>query len=134
MFLWLCCLLCAWSSGGCLTLGLGKLGQPHKVPVNSSKVLTEARYALVRFNLDNIEELFAYKIIEITSAKMQIVAGVNYFLEMLLGRTVCKRLVRPEGEPCALNPDPKEYQCLFVVTDIPWKKTCILSKKDCHVK
>jgi len=49
-----------------------KAGQPHQVPVNGSKVLRAAHFALVEFNKANIEEQFAYKTVKITSANIQV--------------------------------------------------------------
>lgn len=47
-------------------------GRPVAVPANSSDVWRAARFALSEFNRADDEDLFAYKIINITSAKIQV--------------------------------------------------------------
>ncbi|XP_068424086.1 cystatin-like [Clinocottus analis] len=131
MFVWFC--IFAFASASCL-LNAGKVmtGRPHKVPVNGAKVLRAAHFAVVEFNRANAEEQFAYKTVTITSAKLQVVAGRNYILEMLLGRTMCKRIYTDDGEPCVFNSELKELQCRFVVTEIPWKGSRVLTLNKCH--
>ncbi|XP_023119711.2 cystatin-like [Amphiprion ocellaris] len=132
MFVWFCFLVCASFTGWLVTVGQFMTGEPHSVPVNNSQVLTAARFAVVEFNKANTQERFAYKIMNITSAKMQIVAGINYILEVRLGRTVCKRNDTADSEPCALHPEPKERLCHFIVTDVPWENSRVLTRNECH--
>uniref|UniRef100_A0A8C2ZJF0 Cystatin domain-containing protein n=1 Tax=Cyclopterus lumpus TaxID=8103 RepID=A0A8C2ZJF0_CYCLU len=130
MFVWFCVVACA-SAASLVSGEKVKTGQPHKVPVNGTKVLRAAHFAVVEFNRANAEEQFAYKTVNITSAKIQIVAGINYIMEMLLGRTMCKRIYTADGEPlqmCSLlNPC-----CRFIVTEIPWEGSCVLTLNKCH--
>ncbi|XP_059215611.1 cystatin-like [Centropristis striata] len=132
MFVWFCIFVCA-SVGRFVTAGRRMTGQPHEVPVNSNKVLTAARFAVVEFNTANAEEQFAYKIVDITSAKIQLVAGINYILEMQLGRTMCKRNGTADSQPCVLHSEPKELQCHFIVTEIPWQHSRVLTQNKCHI-
>ncbi|XP_056292264.1 cystatin-POGU1-like [Pseudoliparis swirei] len=130
MFVWFCIVACA--SAACLVdAGMVKAGQPHQVPVNGSKVLRAAHFALVEFNKANIEEQFAYKTVKITSANIQIVSGINYILKMLLARTRCKKIFTDDGVSCVFHSEPKELQCLFVVSEIPWEGSRVLSKNKC---
>uniref|UniRef100_A0AAQ5YQL4 Cystatin domain-containing protein n=1 Tax=Amphiprion ocellaris TaxID=80972 RepID=A0AAQ5YQL4_AMPOC len=126
--------LCASFTGWLVTVGQFMTGEPHSVPVNNSQVLTAARFAVVEFNKANTQERFAYKIMNITSAKMQIVAGINYILEVRLGRTVCKRNDTADSEPlegliCRLF---QERLCHFIVTDVPWENSRVLTRNECH--
>lgn len=84
MFIWVCILVCA-SVGRFVTVGGPMPGQPQEAPVNSNSVWTAALFAA--FNRNNTD-LFAYKMLNITSAKTQVVSGINDYLEVLLGRTV----------------------------------------------
>ncbi|CAG6017089.1 unnamed protein product [Menidia menidia] len=108
------------------------IGQPQKVPVNSPSVVKAARFAVVEFNRANIQEQFAYKVLNITSAKTQIVAGINYILDVNLGRTVCRRRDTNDTKPCALHADPKERECHFIVTEVPWENLHALTQHKCH--
>ncbi|XP_051234708.1 cystatin-like [Dicentrarchus labrax] len=131
MFAWFCIFVCA--SAGCLVAAEYTMpGQPLEVPVNSAKVLRAARFAMVEFNRDNAEDLFAYKIVNITSAKIQVVAGINYILEVKLGRTMCKTSDTIDTEPCLYHSEPKELKCHFVVTEIPWEDSRVLTQNKCH--
>ncbi|KAM6922864.1 cystatin-like [Lycodopsis pacificus] len=129
MFVWFC--IFVFAASGCF-VSTGMTGRPHKVPVNSTKVVSAAQFAVLEFNRANVEEQFAYKIVNITSAKMQVVSGINYIMDMLLGRTMCKRIYTADGEPCALHFNPKELQCHFVVTEIPWEDSRALTLNKCH--
>uniref|UniRef100_A0AAX7UEU3 Cystatin domain-containing protein n=1 Tax=Astatotilapia calliptera TaxID=8154 RepID=A0AAX7UEU3_ASTCA len=67
-------------------------------------VLTAAHFAVAEFNKVNAGEMFAYKTVAITSAKIQVVAGIKYILDMLLGQTVCSRNhAAADSEPCAFQ-------------------------------
>uniref|UniRef100_A0A3Q3ETA3 Cystatin-like n=1 Tax=Labrus bergylta TaxID=56723 RepID=A0A3Q3ETA3_9LABR len=97
------------------------IGQPQDVLVNNTNVLKAARFAVVEFNRANTDHQFDYKIVNITSAKIQVVAGLNYILDVLLGRTMCKT----DSSLC-------ELRCHFIVTDVPWEHFRTLSVKKCH--
>ena len=62
----------------------GMTGQPREVPVNGTEVVAAARFAVVEFNRDNAEDQFAYKILNITSAKIQVTlnSGVDVALTL----------------------------------------------------
>nr|XP_004551770.1 cystatin-SA [Maylandia zebra] len=108
-------------------------GEPRRVPVNDTRVLTAAHFAVAEFNKVNAGEMFAYKTVAITSAKIQVVAGIKYILDMLLGQTVCSRNhAAADSEPCAFQSRRKEYQCHFVVVEVSWEKSRVLSKNECH--
>ncbi|CAL8361167.1 unnamed protein product [Boreogadus saida] len=105
-------------------------GEPRAIPQNRTDVVRAARFAVANFNEANIDDIYAYKILNITSAKIQIVAGVNYILVVRLGRTSCKRST-PSTEQCVLQTPVKTLQCHFIITEIPWKNLIILSLKRC---
>uniref|UniRef100_A0A4W6DUQ1 Cystatin domain-containing protein n=1 Tax=Lates calcarifer TaxID=8187 RepID=A0A4W6DUQ1_LATCA len=73
-----------------------------------TKVVTVARFAVVEFNKANTEDQFSYKIVNITS----VVAGINYILDVQLGRTVCKKSDTAD--------------------EVPWEDSRILTRKKCH--
>ncbi|XP_033957273.1 cystatin-like [Pseudochaenichthys georgianus] len=132
MFVCFVIFVCALS-GPLVTANHVMTGQPHEVPVNSTDVLRAARFAVVEFNRANAaEEQFTYTIVNITSAKIQVVAGINYILDMHLGRTVCKRNDTAHSTPCVIDSDSKELLCHFIVTYIPWEYSYVLTRKKCH--
>ncbi|XP_030296917.1 cystatin-SA-like isoform X1 [Sparus aurata] len=131
MSVWFCISVCA-SLCRVVTAQQGMTGQPREVPVNGTEVQAAARFAVVEFNRDNAEDQFAYKLLNITSAKTQVVAGINLILEVRLGRTVCKSSDTSDGEACGLNKELKELWCHFVVTEIPWEDLRVLTQKRCN--
>ncbi|XP_005744882.1 cystatin-SA-like [Pundamilia nyererei] len=127
MFAWFFVFVCASAAEQTMT------GEPRRVPVNDTRVLTAAHFAVAEFNKVNAGEMFAYKTVAITSAKIQVVAGIKYILDMLLGQTVCSRNhAAADSEPCAFQSRRKEYQCHFVVVEVSWEKSRVLSKNECH--
>ena len=47
-------------------------GEPRVVPQNRPDVARAARFAVSNFNEANIDDIYAYKILNITSAKIQV--------------------------------------------------------------
>ncbi|XP_034008327.1 cystatin-like [Trematomus bernacchii] len=131
MFVCFVIFVCALS-GPLVTAHHVMTGQPHEVPVNRTDVLTAARFAVLEFNRANAAEEFNYAIVNITSAKIQVVAGINYILDMHLGRTLCKRNDTADRTPCVIHSDSKELLCHFIVTDIPWEYSRVLTRQKCH--
>uniref|UniRef100_A0A4W6DUP8 Cystatin domain-containing protein n=1 Tax=Lates calcarifer TaxID=8187 RepID=A0A4W6DUP8_LATCA len=119
MFVLFCIFICA-SAGRFTTAKHVMTGQPHEIPANSTKVVTVARFAVVEFNKANTEDQFSYKIVNITS----VVAGINYILDVQLGRTVCKKSDTADGEPCDFHSESK--------AKVPWEDSRILTRKKCH--
>lgn len=66
MIVWFCVFIWASVDGQIIT------GEPHSVPVNGTQVLAAARFAVAEFNGVNAEEQFVYRIMTITSAKIQV--------------------------------------------------------------
>uniref|UniRef100_A0A669CQW6 Cystatin domain-containing protein n=1 Tax=Oreochromis niloticus TaxID=8128 RepID=A0A669CQW6_ORENI len=102
MFAWFCVFVCASAAGQTMT------GEPRSVPVNDTRVLTAARFAVAEFNKVNAGETFAYK---------TVVAGIKYILDMLLGQTVCSRShAAADSEP--LNTGKQQGGCSGVLVCI----------------
>ena len=47
-------------------------GEPRVVPQNRTDVARAARFAVSNFNEANIDDIYAYRILNITSAKIQV--------------------------------------------------------------
>ncbi|XP_035461978.1 cystatin-like [Scophthalmus maximus] len=124
MLVLLCVFVCA-SGGRVMT------GEPRRVPADSAEVLAAARFAVLEFNRA-VDDGEPFEIVNVTSAKMQVVAGINYILEVQLGRATC----RSGGHAAHSEPrDPtpaKTLQCNFVVTEIPWEDSRALTQTRCR--
>ncbi|XP_040033670.2 cystatin [Gasterosteus aculeatus] len=128
MFFW-CCVVLFASAGWSVDAAEGMTGEPRAVPVNDTEVLRAAHFAVSEFNA---EQRVAYKLVSIKSAKIQVVAGVNYILEVLLGRAKCQSLSAAQTEPCFFRFKHNELRCRFVVTEMPWNGSRALTKKKCR--
>lgn len=53
------------------------VGAPRAVPENRTDVCRTAQFAVDEFNRGNIGDMFAYKILNITSAKTQVISKVR---------------------------------------------------------
>ncbi|XP_032358835.1 cystatin-C [Etheostoma spectabile] len=102
LFVWFCVFVSAFI-GRFVTEHSLVDGGFQDVPVNRTDVLEAAQFAVVEFNKLNTEDVFNYAILNTISAKMQVVGGFNYFLEMLLGRATCKTA----ANDCDSNSEPK---------------------------
>ncbi|XP_066505370.1 cystatin-like [Hoplias malabaricus] len=103
-----------------------------KAPTNSFQVVQPAFFATQVFNGYISREANAYKILKILSAQTQVVAGINYYLDVELVRTRCRKTV-PGWllQSCPLDGSQKTLHCIFVVYDIPWQHTMRLTTLKC---
>uniref|UniRef100_A0A8D3CJN9 Cystatin domain-containing protein n=1 Tax=Scophthalmus maximus TaxID=52904 RepID=A0A8D3CJN9_SCOMX len=109
-----------------------KGGRTHALR-DQKTVLAAARFAVLEFNRA-VDDGEPFEIVNVTSAKMQVVAGINYILEVQLGRATC----RSGGHAAHSEPrDPtpakaSTLQCNFVVTEIPWEDSRALTQTRCR--
>ncbi|KAG5831460.1 hypothetical protein ANANG_G00303950 [Anguilla anguilla] len=106
-------------------------GAPVDVPSNRSDVLRAARFAVVEYNKEFSDEEYAYKATSIASSKIQVVAGLNFILEVNLGLTQCKKEQTFDVENCPLQTNGKKLHCHFVVMDVPWENITELTQRRC---
>uniref|UniRef100_A0A8D2ZHV1 Cystatin domain-containing protein n=1 Tax=Scophthalmus maximus TaxID=52904 RepID=A0A8D2ZHV1_SCOMX len=116
MLVLLCVFVCA-SGGRVMT------GEPRRVPADSAEVLAAARFAVLEFNRA-VDDGEPFEIVNVTSAKMQVVAGINYILEVQLGRATC----RSGGHAAHSEPrDPTPAKA-----SIPWEDSRALTQTRCR--
>uniref|UniRef100_A0A3Q3N8T9 Cystatin-F-like n=1 Tax=Mastacembelus armatus TaxID=205130 RepID=A0A3Q3N8T9_9TELE len=121
MFVWFIIFVCA-SVGYVETAARAMPGQPTDAQVNSPQVLAAASFAVDEFNRGNLGDPFLYKIVRIKSAKVQVVAGLNFFLKVQLGRTTCRRSGSTVKSSCNFqSPRKASLRCQFTVTEVPWE-------------
>uniref|UniRef100_A0A7N8XY76 Cystatin-F-like n=1 Tax=Mastacembelus armatus TaxID=205130 RepID=A0A7N8XY76_9TELE len=80
--------------------------------INSPQVLAAASFAVDEFNRGNLGDPFLYKIV---------VAGLNFFLKVQLGRTTCRRSGSTVKSSCNFQSPRKDLECQFTVTEVPWE-------------
>ncbi|KAM8851581.1 cystatin-like [Synchiropus picturatus] len=126
-------LVCLWALSA--AAAPGGSGFPYDVEIDS-KVLSRARFAVREFNKVN-KDPFYFTLLEVQSAKAQVVAGINYILEVKLARTSCLK-GNTTGESCVLklgmneNLMFEEFQCHFVVLEVVWEDSRNLTEMNCN--
>ncbi|KAM9804161.1 cystatin-like [Neosynchiropus ocellatus] len=126
-------LVCVWTLPA--AAAPGGPGFPYDVEIDG-KILSTARFAVREFNKANNDPLH-YTLLEIQSAKAQVVAGINYILEVKLARTSCPKR-NTGGESCVLklgmneNLMFEEFQCHFVVLEALWEDSRSLTEMNCN--
>ncbi|XP_076016446.1 cystatin-like [Genypterus blacodes] len=129
MFLWPCVVACVLA--GCSVFaGHPMTGQPYAVPRNLTRVRSAARFAVSEFNREFAKGPFTYILLNITSARIQVVSGLKYSLEVKLGQ--CKQRDMVQTNTCVHQSEPRELWCLFIVMEIPWESVYVLAKKECR--
>ncbi|XP_066553135.1 cystatin isoform X2 [Amia ocellicauda] len=107
-------------------------GSPRYVSPDRSDVKKAALFAVEEYNNQSNDEAFAYKMIAVLSSQTQVVSGVNYILEVMLGLTRCKKGQGKDVQSCPLHPNGKKLVCDFVVLEVAWEGVTELTKRRCH--
>ncbi|KAA8581246.1 hypothetical protein FQN60_002827, partial [Etheostoma spectabile] len=105
-FVWFCVFVSAFI--GRFVTEQQILGPPQDVSVTDVKVLASARFAVSELN--NANTWVTYRMVVITSAQVQSIAGFvpawNYILETRLRRTTCNpaAAIAAGNQPCVSKP------------------------------
>ncbi|NXP71795.1 CYT protein, partial [Ramphastos sulfuratus] len=90
-------------------------------------------FAMEQYNKAS-NDRYSSRVVRIISAQKQIVAGVNYIMEVEIARTTCQKPAA-DLQNCALPSSPqlaKHTICKFVVYTVPWLNKNELLKSECH--
>ncbi|KAI1886353.1 hypothetical protein AGOR_G00213150 [Albula goreensis] len=107
-------------------------GTAVDVPSNRSDVVRATRFAVDTYNKEITSEEYAYKTTSIDSSKVQVVAGLNFILEVNLGLTQCKKAQTTDVENCPLQYNCKKLHCHFEVMDVAWEGLTVLIQRRCY--
>ncbi|MBN3294639.1 CYT protein, partial [Polypterus senegalus] len=83
------------------------------------------------------DDIFAYKLIKIISAKYQVVSGMIYIIEATIGRTTCEKedlTALNSINKCPLQKGPrksKTYTCTFKIWTRAWIQSTQLLLNEC---
>ncbi|KAM4842745.1 cystatin-13-like isoform 2-T5 [Thomomys bottae] len=89
-------------------------------------------HAMKEYNKASRDE-YNFKVITILKSQEQITDSLEYYLEVHIARTMCKK-ISGENEDCLLHHDPqmqKKIFCIFIVRSKPWKFELSLLKMKC---
>ncbi|MBN3275552.1 CYTF protein, partial [Polyodon spathula] len=84
-------------------------GAAKPVSKNDSGVQAAVKTATYEFN-NRSNDIFLFKASAIDDAKVQVVKGIKYILEVKIARTVCRKKGHPDLENCNFQPDGKLKQ------------------------
>ncbi|NXR08942.1 CYT protein, partial [Semnornis frantzii] len=90
-------------------------------------------FAIEEYNKAS-NDRYSSRVVRIISAKKQIVAGINYIMEVEIARTTCQKPAA-DLQSCALPNSPqlaKHTICNFVVYTVPWLNKTELLKSECQ--
>lgn len=108
------------------------LGAPLEADANDEGVQRALDFAVSEYNKGN-NDAYHSRAIQVVRARKQLVAGVNYFLDVEMGRTTCTKS-QPNLTDCPFHDQPhlmRKALCSFQIYSVPWKGTQSLTKFSC---
>ncbi|XP_041526058.1 cystatin-13 [Microtus oregoni] len=113
--------------------GSPKIVRPFEdIPETYVYVQQALWYAMKEYNKAS-KDLYNFKVVNILKSQEQITDSLEYYLEVNIARTMCKKSVG-ENENCLLQQNPKMKKmvfCIFIVRSKPWKFELKMLKKQC---
>uniref|UniRef100_A0A7N9DC00 Cystatin C n=2 Tax=Macaca TaxID=9539 RepID=A0A7N9DC00_MACFA len=109
------------------------VGGPMDASVEEEGVRRALDFAVSEYNKAS-NDMYHSRALQVVRARKQIVAGVNYFLDVELGRTTCTK-TQPNLDNCPFHEQPhlkRKAFCSFQIYTVPWQGTMTLSKSTCQ--
>ncbi|XP_003476451.1 cystatin-C [Cavia porcellus] len=109
------------------------LGGPEEADVREEGVRRALDFALSEYNKAS-NDRFHSRARQVLRARKQLVAGVNYFLEVEIGRTTCTKS-QPNLADCPFHEEPhlkRNSVCSFQIYTVPWEGKISLTKSSCR--
>ncbi|KAH0514675.1 Cystatin-D [Microtus ochrogaster] len=110
------------------------VGSWQPIDPNDEEVKKAVDFAVKTYN-DLTNDLYVSKPIQLMSASQQVVAGMNYYLKIKLGRTTCPKGQSVDLDDCPFNEQPDQQErtiCNFEINTVPWKKKISMTNFSCH--
>ncbi|XP_005381198.1 PREDICTED: cystatin-SA [Chinchilla lanigera] len=102
--------------------------QPQAHPSDEG-VQQAVDFALHEYNNDN-NDLNLSRLVRAVRARQQVVGGMNYYLDLEIGRTTCAK-EQSTQEECSLSEELTQL-CSFVVHSRAWEDYMALISSRCH--
>ncbi|KAG5201521.1 hypothetical protein R6Z07F_012194 [Ovis aries] len=109
------------------------LGGLMEADVNEEGVQEALSFAVSEFNKRS-NDAYQSRAMRVVRARKQVVSGMNYFLDVKLGRTTCTKS-QTNLDSCPFHDQPhlkREKLCSFQVYVVPWMNTINLVKFSCQ--
>ncbi|KAF6087702.1 cystatin C [Phyllostomus discolor] len=101
--------------------------------VNEEGVQQALNFALNEYNKAS-NDAFHSRALRVVRARKQVVAGLNYFLDVEIGRTTCTKS-QPNLASCPFHIQPhlrKKALCSFQIYTVPWLGKTSMVKSSCQ--
>ncbi|XP_075818520.1 cystatin-C-like [Microtus pennsylvanicus] len=108
------------------------LGGLQEANVNEEGVQRAVDFAISEYNKGS-NDAYHSRAMQVLRARKQIVAGVNYYLDVMVGRTTCTKS-QPNLAECPFHDQPhlmRKTLCSFQIYTVPWEGTHSLTKSSC---
>ncbi|XP_041032379.1 cystatin-F [Carcharodon carcharias] len=109
-------------------------GVPRDINTTDSGVQNATLIAIYGYN-NQSNDIFLFKVHRIHKAQLQIVAGLKYFLNVDIGRTVCRKGKPYNFKNCSFETRPplnKRLTCHFEVWIASWKQSWKVIALNCQ--
>ncbi|KAF3824594.1 cystatin-C [Mirounga angustirostris] len=101
--------------------------------VNEEGVQQALNFALSEYNKAS-NDAYHSRAMRVVRARKQVVAGMNYYLEVEIGRTRCTKS-QPNLDSCPFHDQPhlmRKTLCSFRIYTVPWLGKTSLVKSSCQ--
>ncbi|XP_075453606.1 cystatin-like [Ascaphus truei] len=109
------------------------VGAPIEAQKDEEGVQRALMFAMKEYNKGSNDK-YVSKVANVINVKKQIVSGVNYLINVEIGRTTCTKPTYNLGE-CEFHEQPADLSkliCNFEVWNVPWLGQTKLTKNECH--
>ncbi|XP_077993958.1 cathepsin L-like [Glandiceps talaboti] len=108
------------------------LGGREDVSLDDDGVLKAANFAVDELN-KKMNSLYRSKLMTVTAAEKQVVAGMNYFLTIEIGTTLCHNNDVSSLDQCEFDPNGNVHSCEIEVYVRAWENVIELKKDTCSL-
>ncbi|XP_046536038.1 cystatin-C [Equus quagga] len=106
------------------------VGGISEADISEQGVQQALDFALSEYNKAS-NDAFHSRALRVVRARKQVVAGLNYFLDVEIGRTRCTKS-QPNLATCPFHDPPRKTVCSFQIYTVPWMGTMSVVKSSCH--
>ncbi|XP_008828250.1 cystatin-S-like [Nannospalax galili] len=76
-------------------------------------------------------DLYLSKVVEVVQAQEQLVAGINYYFDVVLSQTTCLK-TQSDLTNCPINEQQEREFCSFRIYFVHWLNQKTLTSSNCH--
>ncbi|XP_053430686.1 cystatin-C [Nycticebus coucang] len=109
------------------------LGGFMDADVNEEDVQHALDFAVSEYNKAS-NDRYHSRALQVVRARKQLVSGMNYFLEVEIGRTTCTKS-QPKLDVCPFHEQPylkRKVLCSFEIYSVPWQSKMTMTKYSCQ--